>query len=226
MDDGTRRMSFTIKRTARFALGSLVMIVAGCDPSDQVDGPGDGYVLRYDAGPVDTASTVSDASAGRDREQLDDRAVSRDTSSVPDHTVAPDLNSVADRATAPDTSSPPDRVSTPDTSSAADRSAALDASGDGSCTIEGVLFDSAEARCAVVFFIDMSCESCDALFDSRVCEDAINDPVTCTIAEPCTGCDDEDTRADGVTCEEIEAYSYFGPTAAQALLEQVQAEGC
>ena len=76
------------------------------------------------------------------------------------------------------------------------------------------------------FFATMTCESCDALFDARVCEDAINDPVECTIGEPCTGCDDDDTRADGTSCAEIEGYSYLGPAAAQALLEHVQGQGC
>jgi hypothetical protein len=99
--------------------------------------------------------------------------------------------------------------------------------GGAGCTIESVAFTSAEAACAIEFFTTMTCDSCDALFDSRICEDAINDAATCPgDGTTCTGCTDADTRADGVTCSEIELYSYFGASAAAVLLADVQANPC
>ncbi len=94
------------------------------------------------------------------------------------------------------------------------------------CLIEGVSFSGDEATCARQLFVSMSCDDCVDLFDSRVCEDAVNDPATCTVGASCTGCDDGDGRDNGVTCEEIAAYSYFGPVAAQKLLDQVRADPC
>lgn len=96
----------------------------------------------------------------------------------------------------------------------------------GGCTIEGVTFDAGEAACAIEFFETMDCGECDALFDQRICEDAINDPVACTIDGTCTQCTDSDTRADGVTCAEIEGYTQFATTAANALLAYVQTNPC
>jgi len=94
------------------------------------------------------------------------------------------------------------------------------------CAIDGVQFTADEAECATRFFATMDCDSCADLFDSRVCEDAINDPATCQVGGTCTGCDDGDARANGVTCGEIEAYSYLGPVSAQQLLDHVRANPC
>ncbi|MBW2733446.1 MAG: hypothetical protein JRH20_13755 [Deltaproteobacteria bacterium] len=94
------------------------------------------------------------------------------------------------------------------------------------CEIDGIAFNADEASCALQFFETMSCETCDALFDSRICEDAINDANACMIGDSCSGCSDDDSRADGISCAEIENYGYFGATAAQALLSQVQSNPC
>jgi len=96
-------------------------------------------------------------------------------------------------------------------------------SGDG-CTIEGVFFAGADMECALYFFETMTCESCNQVFDSRTCEDAINDAAACQAGGICTGCTDDDTRGDGVSCDEIAAYSYFGGSAAQALYTFVQGD--
>jgi len=66
----------------------------------------------------------------------------------------------------------------------------------------------------------MDCATCTALFDSRVCEDALD--AGCQVGSTCTGCGDGDGRADGVSCDEIAAYSYFGASAAAKLLETVR----
>ncbi len=92
------------------------------------------------------------------------------------------------------------------------------------CTIEGVFFEGEQMDCATWFFENMSCDTCGEVFDSRICEDAINDADTCQAGDTCTGCTDDDTRADGVTCDEIAAYSYFGQSAAQALATFVQGD--
>ncbi|MBW2256492.1 MAG: helix-hairpin-helix domain-containing protein, partial [Deltaproteobacteria bacterium] len=94
----------------------------------------------------------------------------------------------------------------------------------GSCSIEGVFFDALKAECAEVFFESMDCATCGALLDSRTCEDAIEDPAACQSGDTCTGCADGDTRNDGVTCEEIATYAYFGTTSAQKLLDYVKAD--
>ena len=94
------------------------------------------------------------------------------------------------------------------------------------CTIEGVDFSGSEMSCAFQFFTDMDCASCRDLLDSRVCEDAINDPAACQAGAGCTGCSDGDGRDNGVDCDEIAAYSYFGASAAADLLAQVQANPC
>ncbi|MBW2257353.1 MAG: hypothetical protein JRI25_22535 [Deltaproteobacteria bacterium] len=94
------------------------------------------------------------------------------------------------------------------------------------CAIEGVEFTAEEMTCALQLFAGMSCDVCTDLLDSRVCEDAINDPLSCQAGSACTGCDDGDSRANGVDCEEIAAYSYFGPVAAETLLAHVQAYPC
>ncbi len=94
------------------------------------------------------------------------------------------------------------------------------------CTIEGVEFSGAEMSCAFQFFVDMDCTSCRDLFDSRICEDAINDPAVCQAGNSCTGCSDGDSRDNGIDCEEIAAYSYFGASAAGNLLAHVQANPC
>ncbi len=94
------------------------------------------------------------------------------------------------------------------------------------CTLEGVAFDSDELACAAQLFTSMDCDSCNEIFDSRICEDAINDAGACQSGRTCTGCDDGDGRDNGVDCEEIAAYSYFGPTAAGVLLAWVQANPC
>ena len=94
------------------------------------------------------------------------------------------------------------------------------------CAIEGVTFSGVEMDCALQFFTTMTCEECVEVFDSRVCEDAINDSGSCKFGAICTGCDDGDARDNGVTCAEIEAYSYLGPAAAQGLLDLVQAYPC
>ncbi len=93
------------------------------------------------------------------------------------------------------------------------------------CTIEGVVFADADMDCALWFFEEMSCDQCREVFDSRVCEDAINDASSCQAGSSCTGCTDSDTRDDGVECDEIAAYSYFGASAAADLLSFVQADG-
>ncbi len=98
--------------------------------------------------------------------------------------------------------------------------------GDVGCTIEGLEFPADEASCAVQFFTTMDCDTCRAVLDSRTCEDAINDPDACQVGNSCTGCEDGDARGNGVDCAEIEAYSYFGPAAAQNLYEHVQANPC
>ncbi len=97
-------------------------------------------------------------------------------------------------------------------------------SGDA-CTIEGVVFEGDDMDCALWFFEQMSCDQCRDVFDSRICEDAINDASSCQAGSTCTGCTDADDRSDGVECDEIAAYSYFGSSAASALLEFVQADG-
>ena len=97
---------------------------------------------------------------------------------------------------------------------------------DGSCTLEGVDFTADEASCALTFFEEMTCDECDAVLDARVCEDAINDSATCYLGSTCTGCGDSDSRDDGVDCDEIAAYSYFGARAAAALLSEVQTNPC
>lgn len=94
------------------------------------------------------------------------------------------------------------------------------------CTIDTVEFSAEEASCAIQLFARMTCEECVDLFDSRVCEDALNDPDTCQIGGSCTGCDDGDSRNNGVDCEEIAAYSYLGPVSAQNLLDHVRANPC
>ena len=94
------------------------------------------------------------------------------------------------------------------------------------CTLEGVAFDSDELACAAQLFAGMSCDECRDIFDSRICEDAINDPDACTVGSACTGCDDGDSRDNGVDCDEIAAYSYFGPSAAATLLAWVQDNPC
>jgi hypothetical protein len=94
------------------------------------------------------------------------------------------------------------------------------------CTIEGLEFSADESACALQLFAGMSCGACVDLFDSRVCEDALNDPDVCKVGDTCTGCDDGDSRDNGVSCEEIAAYSYFGPAAAATLMEYVQANPC
>ncbi len=93
------------------------------------------------------------------------------------------------------------------------------------CTIEGSVFAGDDMECAVWFFENMSCDDCRGVFDSRVCEDAINDAATCQAGSACTGCTDSDNRDDGVECDEIAAYSYFGTSAGAALLAFVQADG-
>jgi len=93
------------------------------------------------------------------------------------------------------------------------------------CTIESVVFEGADMDCALWFFEEMSCDQCRAVFDSRICEDAINDASSCQAGSTCTGCTDTDTRSDGAECDEIAAYSYFGSSAASALLAFVQADG-
>jgi hypothetical protein len=103
---------------------------------------------------------------------------------------------------------------------------ASDSDEPAACTLEGVAFDGDELACAAQLFAGMSCEECTDLFDSRVCEDAINDPTACSMGSACTGCDDGDSRDNGVDCEEIAAYSYFGPSAAAALLDWVQGNPC
>jgi len=97
---------------------------------------------------------------------------------------------------------------------------------DDGCAIEGVTFSADEMDCALQFFAAMTCEECADLFDTRVCEDAINDASVCRFGALCTGCDDGDSRDNGVTCAEIETYSYFGPVAAQYLLDHVQVYPC
>ena len=92
------------------------------------------------------------------------------------------------------------------------------------CTIEGVFFEGEQMDCATWFFENMTCDTCGEVFDSRICEDAINDAATCQAGDTCTGCDDSDTRDDGVDCDEIAAYSYFGQSAAQALQTFVQGD--
>ena len=94
------------------------------------------------------------------------------------------------------------------------------------CTIEGVDFTGSEMSCAVQLFLDMDCDSCRSVFDTRICEDAINDPAACHVGAACTGCSDGDSRDNGVDCDEIAAYSYFGASAASALLGAVQATPC
>ncbi len=94
------------------------------------------------------------------------------------------------------------------------------------CTLEGSAFTSDELACAVELFAGMTCDECRDLFDSRVCEDAINDPESCWSGAACTGCDDGDGRDNGVDCDEIAAYSYFGPSAAADLLVYVQDNPC
>ena len=94
----------------------------------------------------------------------------------------------------------------------------------GGCTIEGIVFSQDDLDCAEEFFATMDCERCREVFDSRVCEDAINDADACQAGLICTGCTDSDTRADGVDCEEIAAYSYFGTSAAEDLLAFVQSD--
>ncbi len=91
------------------------------------------------------------------------------------------------------------------------------------CIIEGVSFTAQEAQCALQVVSNMDCEQCDAVFDSRTCEDALNDSVNCQVGPDCTGCGDGDSRNDGVSCQEIADYSYFGESAAQTLLEFVGA---
>ncbi len=93
------------------------------------------------------------------------------------------------------------------------------------CTIEGTVFEGADMECAIWFFENMTCDSCREVFDSRICEDAINDASSCQAGSSCTGCTDSDTRSDGVECDEIAAYSYFGSSAGASLLAFVQADG-
>jgi len=92
------------------------------------------------------------------------------------------------------------------------------------CTIEGTYFEDWQVTCSQTFFENATCDECNAVLDSRTCEDAIDDAAACQIGGTCTGCDDGDTRDDGVTCEEIAAYSYFGAAAGQALFEYVNAD--
>lgn len=92
------------------------------------------------------------------------------------------------------------------------------------CTIEGVYFEDWQVACASSFFETATCDECNAVLDSRTCEDAIDDAAACQIGGTCTGCDDGDTRDDGATCDEIEAYAYFGTSAAQALFEYVSVD--
>ncbi len=103
---------------------------------------------------------------------------------------------------------------------------ALPSAGTAGCDIEGVSFDADEVACAQQFITDMTCDECTDLFDARICEDAFNDPSACQSGSSCTGCADGDTRDDGVTCSELAGYSYFGPSAAQILLDEVQANPC
>ena len=102
-----------------------------------------------------------------------------------------------------------------------DMQAACPAADDGGeesgCALEGVFFEGEEMDCATWFFENMTCDTCEDIFDSRICEDAINDADVCQLGNTCTGCTDEDNRADGVDCDEIAAYSYFGQSASQAL---------
>ncbi len=93
------------------------------------------------------------------------------------------------------------------------------------CSIEGVFFTADEQECAIWFFENMTCDTCGAVFDSRVCEDAINDASACQSGSSCTGCEDDDDRGDGVSCDEIAAYSYMGASAAQTLLDFVGQDG-
>jgi hypothetical protein len=73
------------------------------------------------------------------------------------------------------------------------------------CEIEGVAFDATEAENAIWWFEEMTCDECEAEFDSRVCEDALNDR-SCMFGSTCTGCSDDDTVADGTSCEEIAGF--------------------
>ncbi len=81
--------------------------------------------------------------------------------------------------------------------------------------------------CAVTYFQDAGCDfTLDPDGDgekiaSSTIEDMANDPAACIRGNACTGCDDEDNRDDGLDCDEIAAYSHFGPTAAAALLTYV-----
>jgi len=92
------------------------------------------------------------------------------------------------------------------------------------CTIEGVSYSEDEQDCAIWFFENMSCTVCTELLDSRICEDALNDPDGCMSGSTCTGCEDSDSRDDGVDCVEIATYSWFGPSASADLLSYVQTE--
>ena len=97
---------------------------------------------------------------------------------------------------------------------------------DAGCVIEGVTFDADEMACAQQLFTTMTCDECRDLFDSRICEDALNDPDACQSGNTCTGCDDGDGRDNGADCDEIATYSYFGASAAQRLLTDVQDNPC
>ncbi len=116
-------------------------------------------------------------------------------------------------AAAPTSAPPPPPPSTPAPTS-------QDATGD--CDIEGVHFSASEAQEAFAFFASMTCEVCDDLFDSRICEDAINDADACMVGSTCTGCSDDDNRDDGVSCAEIAGYTGFGTQAATTLLDYVR----
>lgn len=93
------------------------------------------------------------------------------------------------------------------------------------CVIEGVTFSGATLQQALHFMETMTCTECDAVLDSRTCEDAINNPDQCTIGSTCTGCSDDDTRTDGVSCAELSGYAYFGTAGAQALYDHVTSGG-
>jgi V8-like Glu-specific endopeptidase len=86
------------------------------------------------------------------------------------------------------------------------------------CTVAGVALDAGQRACVLSFFAGMTCQSCDAVLDSRVCEDAIDDAGLCKVGSTCTGCGDGDGRSDGLSCAEIAGYSYLGAAGVQAIL--------
>lgn len=203
------------------AFSALSLFVTACTPSHAGDGGTSDVIseITSDDAAIIDGHTATD-SAATDRGIAD--------IAVPDHTgFELSLRDVQHADTQLPDAARADQAAVDSYIGAVDAAdAAQDAAVNSGCVIEGVAFDAEQASCALQFFERMNCDECDTLFDSRICEDAINDASACMIGDSCTGCTDDDDRDDGVSCAEIEAYSFFGASAAGILLAQVQNNPC